>query len=85
MTYKRQDQAERCGQRGIRERADSRDELSSLRAHARERTFERATLSLKLHDFDNIGFTKEEVGYEQFIASAWKSTKVACLPACLPA
>ena len=50
------------------------DEFSSLRAHARERTFERATLSLKLHDFDNIGFTKKgkKVGYEQFIASAWK-------------
>ena len=64
------------------------DEFSSLRAHARERAFERATLSLKLHDFDNIGFTKKgkKVGYEQFIASAWKEyVKVACLPACLPA
>ena len=49
------------------------DEFSSLRAQERERAF-RDRLSLKLHDFDNIGFTKKgkKVGYEQFIASAWK-------------
>jgi hypothetical protein len=49
------------------------DEFSSLRAQERERAFHER-LSLKLHDFDNIGFTKKgkKVGYEQFIASAWK-------------
>ena len=46
--------------------------LSSMRG-----TLARAyddTLSLKLLDYDNIGFTKKgkKVGYEQFIALAFK-------------
>ena len=53
------------------------DVFSSLRARVRIQEREKAfrhKLSLKLHDFDNIGFTKKgkKVGYEQFIASAWK-------------
>ena len=44
---------------------------------ARQVTLARAyddTLSLKLLDYDNIGFTKKgkKVGYEQFIALAFK-------------
>lgn len=49
------------------------EEFSSLRIRDRERAFVKQ-LSLKLHDLDNVGFTikGKKVGYEQFIASAWK-------------
>ena len=49
------------------------EEFSSLRFNNHERAFSEQD-SLKLHDFDNIGFTikGKKVGYEQFIASALK-------------
>ena len=60
-------------------------EFSSLRAQERERVFHER-LSLKLHDFDNIGFTKKgkKLAMSNSSRRHGRSELVVCLPACLP-